>query len=342
MDTLAKTIKHHASSSGNVKMFRTSLEQQAVTNAILQMDSLDFIFDVFSEMIPFFRTYTAYCNNFDLAQTKLHQCLASNSKFAKFMERCRNDPQFTGLDLEDLLIQPVQRICRYPLLFGEALKYMLTSHPQYNKVLTINDAIKGIAAEVDKARDVANNSKILHALHCDVFDSKVRPLKFTDTNFIIPSRWFIRRFTATFRDRYEPLHDIPCSIFIFNDLVLVTTNKILGRRESNDSEDNSKQYVKLIAEYILPMSGIKCSLKSRLTHMSDKQQKQDGAGEMSFTCSVNTKAQTAVFKFTVNTEKALEAQMMWELLGELQKVNHKNEAKKSELGSVGKRSWVCL
>ena len=73
----------------------------------------------------------------------------------------------------------------YPLLFDEALKNMLTSHPQFAKLTAVNEAMKGIAAEVDKARDIANNTKILHALHNDVIDSRVRPLKFSDTDFIV-------------------------------------------------------------------------------------------------------------------------------------------------------------
>jgi hypothetical protein len=46
----------------------------AAVEAILRLDSLDFVFDVYSEMIPFFRAYTAFCNNVDLAQSRMHEC----------------------------------------------------------------------------------------------------------------------------------------------------------------------------------------------------------------------------------------------------------------------------
>lgn len=139
-------------------------------------ESQDFVFDAFNEMIPFFRTYTAFCNNYDIAQEKILECVKIYPKFSKFLEKCRHEPGFTGLDLHDLLIQPVQRICRYPLLFSEALKHMPTNHVLYNKTMIVLEAIKGIAAEVDKARDVAKNSKILHALQQGVRDSKVELL----------------------------------------------------------------------------------------------------------------------------------------------------------------------
>lgn len=62
--------------------------------------------------------------------------------------------------------------------------------------------------------------------------------------------------------------------------------------------------------------------------------------ELRFTGSVNMKSRTAVFKFSLVLSRELEAQMLLELLGELQSINHRNEAKKSELGSIGKKSWV--
>ena len=102
----------------------------------------------------------------------------------------------------------------------------MTTHPQHAKLTKLNEHMKEIAAEVDKARDLANNSKIMHALHKDVIDSKVRPLKFSKTDFIVPSRWFIRRFDAEFEDRYEPNELQACSVLVFNDLVLITTNKV--------------------------------------------------------------------------------------------------------------------
>ena len=107
----AKAAAHAASRRGS-GLRSTPRDEELATQAILELESLDFVFDVFDEMIPFFRAYTAFCNNFDVAQAKIHQCLQTNPKFQKFLERCRNDPDFTGLDLEDLLIQPVQRICR--------------------------------------------------------------------------------------------------------------------------------------------------------------------------------------------------------------------------------------
>jgi len=222
----SKALKYFQETGTDFHRGSASKEQLEAREAVVQLDSLDFVFDVFSEMIPFFRAYTAFCNNFDLAQTKIHECVNERPKFRKFLERCRQDPQFTGLDMEDLLIQPVQRICRYPLLFAEALKNMLPSHSLYEKLTKVNDEMKGIAAEVDKAREIAQNSALLSRLHRDVVDSKTRPIKFTDVDFIIPSRTFLRRFDAQFEDRFEPKAPQQCNIFIFNDLVMLTTEKV--------------------------------------------------------------------------------------------------------------------
>ena len=77
---------------------------------------LQALMDAFVQRIPFFKLYASYCSNYVHAAHKL-SCLrklepAVASKIAAI------EAEY-GTTLLALLIRPVQRICQYPLLFGE-------------------------------------------------------------------------------------------------------------------------------------------------------------------------------------------------------------------------------
>ena len=69
--------------------------------------------------------YSCYCNGYDRAAQLLAERRGSSPKLAAFLERQRRaQPQGRQHALEALLIQPVQRLCRYPLLLTELAKHL--------------------------------------------------------------------------------------------------------------------------------------------------------------------------------------------------------------------------
>jgi hypothetical protein len=61
---------------------------------------------------------------------------------------------FTNLLKADYLIKPVQRLCKYPLLFKELRKFLLPDDPQ---LPILNEVI----SEVEKFAEIANTNVCL-------------------------------------------------------------------------------------------------------------------------------------------------------------------------------------
>eukprot|EP01121_Diplochlamys_sp_Union-15-3_P011158 TRINITY_DN3200_c0_g2_i5.p1 TRINITY_DN3200_c0_g2~~TRINITY_DN3200_c0_g2_i5.p1 ORF type:complete len:260 (-),score=49.27 TRINITY_DN3200_c0_g2_i5:2-754(-) len=122
--------------------------------------------DVFIKLGDFLKMYTVYCNNHTKALENIVKCQQKNQKFAKLLERNSALPECKGLALKDYTIKPVQRLCKYPLLFRELLKFTPISHPDHEvlkltlaKVQQIADHVNKIAAQQDnfiKMLEVAN------------------------------------------------------------------------------------------------------------------------------------------------------------------------------------------
>jgi len=85
-------------------------------NRISRWSNVQLIGDIFLKMAPYFRCYTEYVTNFNVASNVLNELRQKNSAFANYLKRVENDPALNKLDLISFLIMPVQRIPRYNLL----------------------------------------------------------------------------------------------------------------------------------------------------------------------------------------------------------------------------------
>ena len=76
----------------------------------------------FQHITPFFKMYATYCNQYPHAVERLMAVRQSNSDLHSFL--AEREKKSTATSLSSLLIKPVQRICKYPLLFAELLKQL--------------------------------------------------------------------------------------------------------------------------------------------------------------------------------------------------------------------------
>ncbi|KAL7419920.1 hypothetical protein Q5752_005838 [Cryptotrichosporon argae] len=85
---------------------------------------IDNIGDVLEEHVPELGVYTPYCINQHQAARMLQTLRASNAKLAVELDSIRdNEPAVRGLDLSSFLLEPMQRITRYPLLIRQIIHY---------------------------------------------------------------------------------------------------------------------------------------------------------------------------------------------------------------------------
>jgi hypothetical protein len=73
--------------------------------------------------------YDRYCKNYDRA-TDLYEQMMKETAFAEAVERQRTKwtMRVGGLLLHDFLIKPIQRICKYPLLFKALIGFTPETH----------------------------------------------------------------------------------------------------------------------------------------------------------------------------------------------------------------------
>eukprot|EP00475_Leptophrys_vorax_P006671 TRINITY_DN14149_c0_g1_i1.p1 TRINITY_DN14149_c0_g1~~TRINITY_DN14149_c0_g1_i1.p1 ORF type:complete len:870 (+),score=229.31 TRINITY_DN14149_c0_g1_i1:2930-5539(+) len=123
-------------------------------------DNRDFVNAVvgepFLEIAPFFKVYTDYVNNQELSNKTLYQ-YRKNGSVKKLFKLNEDNPQAQGLDIESLLITPVQRIPRYKLLLEQLMKYTPDNHPDKKLIPEALRKTDEIAILINKAaRDAAD------------------------------------------------------------------------------------------------------------------------------------------------------------------------------------------
>jgi len=141
-------------------------------------------------IMPFLKVYGSYCNHYDESMTILRQNSETRQSLKKWLEKARHNPRCRGLNIADLLIQPVQRICKYPLLFGELLKNM-DANEDSDLRKSLEDTcikIKAVASLVDRrTEDKIKQNKMAKLLtRLSVKKGVVLDLE----KFITPTRFF--------------------------------------------------------------------------------------------------------------------------------------------------------
>ena len=99
----------------------------------------------------FLKCYSQYLASFDRARVERARLLTNNKKFAAFVERVENLPESQHLSLESFLMEPVQRVPRYRLLFEQLLKYTPEGHPDR----TVTAEALALTADVAQANNDA-------------------------------------------------------------------------------------------------------------------------------------------------------------------------------------------
>mmetsp|Transcript_18859 Transcript_18859/g.23992 ORF Transcript_18859/g.23992 Transcript_18859/m.23992 type:complete len:591 (+) Transcript_18859:1372-3144(+) len=74
----------------------------------------------FEKVTPYFQIYWQYCDEYSNAVSHLTQVRRSNKEFAEELNKLEKKAKTHSL--QSMLIQPVQRLCKYPLLFEQLSK----------------------------------------------------------------------------------------------------------------------------------------------------------------------------------------------------------------------------
>ena len=144
-------ISNATSNSGNTD------DQSSINGVELNDEDKDrktFIGEAFGHhMTSMEKIYAEYLNNHDAANQKL-VALQKNPKVQIWLKECRAYAHdlTSAWDLDSLLVKPVQRILKYPLLLDQLLDATPENHPDFTALDVAAREMKGISMRINEMK----------------------------------------------------------------------------------------------------------------------------------------------------------------------------------------------
>ena len=114
----------------------------------------------FASLTPFLRAYSTHCSGYTTAVSRLADIRQKNKSVSDQLAALEKAHE----PLDSLLIKPVQRLCKYPLFFGELLK-SLPVGPVQQSVAASLEAVRKVSSEVNAKTAQSESSSRLFELH---------------------------------------------------------------------------------------------------------------------------------------------------------------------------------
>ncbi|KAI8890231.1 hypothetical protein K501DRAFT_206841 [Backusella circina FSU 941] len=122
---------------------------------------VDKIGDVFLGHADSLQCYSTYCRNQSYASKFLQKKREDDQWFEVFLKTAQTRPECRSLDLSHFLLQPVQRITRYPLLLRHILNSTPKKHPDYALVKSALSIAQRVLEDVnEETRRFENQQKL--------------------------------------------------------------------------------------------------------------------------------------------------------------------------------------
>ncbi|KYQ96825.1 pleckstrin (PH) domain-containing protein [Tieghemostelium lacteum] len=203
---------------------------------------------VFTKMSAFFKMYSQYCTHHMKSIQLIDELSKNNQSFNQFKQELFNNPQSRGLKIQDYLIKPIQRICKYPLLFNQMLKSLDKSDKDYIGLQQVYDKLVEVAEFVNEFQKISEKNDRLLELQNQIDGA---PFTILESTRKILSEVQIKMKEASKEDYHNRY------MFIFNDLMVFCKLSTFSRK-FNYSFQLSYQDLKVlpsIREKSILMSG---------------------------------------------------------------------------------------
>jgi hypothetical protein len=200
----------------------------------------------FVKVMPFFKMYSLYCHAYPMAIDSLLVCRSRNKDLDQLLRQREGRSQQTSL--QSLLIKPVQRICKYPLLFNELIKnimpYVQEAAKRGESIQVLTDLVSSLEAAAQTVQRIASsvNQKVgerenlerLMEVYVELGGETGVP------KLVQPHRRFVSCFdvnyrTSPFTDKNEIKRTM---LYVFTDLLIFakgTSSTFAIRRNSSGS-----------------------------------------------------------------------------------------------------------
>lgn len=157
------------------------------------------------------KAYPPYVNYFEQMKNTLLQCIAQNPKFHAFLKINQSKPQCGRQTLQELMIQPVQRLPFITLLIKDILKHTPKSNPDHGELEKALNAIKDINNYVNEDKRKTEGYTALLNIINDI-DS-------CPADLLSSNRRYISECEVTELTKYLGGRDDRLMIFLFTDYI---------------------------------------------------------------------------------------------------------------------------
>jgi hypothetical protein len=192
--------------------------------------------NVFLKIIDFLKMYSFYCSKYKNGIMHSSKCEEKNPMYAKFLKESAENPECKGLFLQDLLIKPVQRLCKYPLLFRELQKFTPPDHPDYSGVVNALKKVEEAAEVVNRISEGEENLQKLVAFNEIVIgcDESLQLNNFSSQRKAIQDDWLLVHRSHTPPNTIDRITLNARHAYLFNDIIILT--KLHGGKGEKKSE----------------------------------------------------------------------------------------------------------
>ena len=178
--------------------------QPTVSNFKYNVHVGELMEDLLTHVWPYIR----FTMDYSISQHELRTLKANNPMVAKLLKEKDNEPELKNETIQGMLIQPVQRMMRYPILLKQILKYTSKSHTDYRTLFEANADYTFFIHEVN------NRAKLRDKL----FDLSVT---LNDESLIEPWRYLVKEIKGDINKKHNKV------MYIFNDMILVDMKRIM-------------------------------------------------------------------------------------------------------------------
>lgn len=172
--------------------------------------------EVFTKLADYFKMYKVFCANQQNSLGAVDQQIKKNPEFKKNLDICHSDPRCKGLFLQSYLIKPIQRVCKYPLLLRELIRYTPEEHPDYKPLQNAFGKINEVVANINEGQRKAEGLQRIIDLQ--------KLIDGVDT-LVAPNRSLQKEGDLNFYKNSKAKHAEKRHVFFFTDLILLTVRK---------------------------------------------------------------------------------------------------------------------
>ncbi|KAL7334415.1 hypothetical protein PS15p_200047 [Mucor circinelloides] len=187
----------------------TALLSDMETRQREQANVVDKIGDVFLKHADSLQCYSTYCRNQSYATKFLQKKREDDQWFEVFLKTAQTRSECRSLDLSHFLLEPVQRITRYPLLLRQILNCTPKKHPDYALVRSALSIAQRVLEDVNEETRRFENIQKMSELSRIIDMEATGRLNIAGREFIMDGALFKAK-------SGRKLHG-----FLFNDILLL-------------------------------------------------------------------------------------------------------------------------